>query len=116
MSMTLRGLITPLYFSPLTVGDQPVVCVTANGSPCLKGRLRVNHHSLYWWDEVPKVLQFNPYVKSGYRAGARVTSWGFKLVHVNQQVQQLNLQDSAANNAWGRCSITIMKQVRLMPG
>ena len=28
------------------------------------------HPKLYWWDEVPEVLQFNPYVKSGYRAGA----------------------------------------------
>lgn len=24
---------------------------------------------LLWWDEAPAVLQFNPYVKSGYRAG-----------------------------------------------
>lgn len=24
---------------------------------------------LLWWDEAPAVLQFNPYVKHGYRAG-----------------------------------------------
>ena len=29
---------------------------------------------LYWWDEVPAVLQFNPYIKSGYRAGVPVLS------------------------------------------
>lgn len=28
------------------------------------------HSKLYWWDEVPAVLQFNPYIKSGYRAGS----------------------------------------------
>ena len=27
-----------------------------------------NQH-LYWWDQVPKQLQFNRYIRSGYRAG-----------------------------------------------
>ena len=25
---------------------------------------------LYWWDEVPPQLQYNKFIRSGYRAGA----------------------------------------------
>lgn len=49
-----------------------MVWITARGSPCSKPRVCVNRSRLYWWDEVPQVLQFNPYVKSGYRAGRQL--------------------------------------------
>ena len=26
-------------------------------------------HRLFWFDELPRVLQYNKYVRSGYRAG-----------------------------------------------
>lgn len=46
-----------------------MVWVTATGSHTPRGDVFLSNSDLYWWDEVPQVLQFNPYVKSGYRAG-----------------------------------------------
>ena len=48
-----------------------IVWVTATGGQLVKNleRSNVTGCQLYWWDEVPAVLQFNPYIKSGYRAG-----------------------------------------------
>ena len=50
----------------------PVVRVTAwqaEHASNLKQRSSTYPSRLLWWDEAPAVLQFNPYVKHGYRAG-----------------------------------------------
>ncbi|KAL0028704.1 hypothetical protein WJX79_000808 [Trebouxia sp. C0005] len=48
-----------------------VVRVIAAGTSGLSKAVKTSRKQskLYWWDEVPAVLQFNPYIKSGYRAG-----------------------------------------------
>ena len=54
------------------IGDAAgVVRVTATGLSKAHNTSR-EHSKLYWWDEVPAVLQFNPYIKSGYRAGSKL--------------------------------------------
>ncbi|DBA84039.1 hypothetical protein WJX77_000100 [Trebouxia sp. C0004] len=64
--------LSPAPDTPKDNGDAAgVVRVIATGTSGLskadnKSR---GHSKLYWWDEVPAVLQFNPYIKSGYRAG-----------------------------------------------
>ena len=63
--------LCPLEVCRAGTGDSPVVCVTASGNRPFRqlGRAAFHRHRLYYWDEVPAVLQFNPYIKSGYRAG-----------------------------------------------
>ncbi len=56
------------------IGDAAgVVRVIATGTSGLSKADNTSreHSKLYWWDEVPAVLQFNPYIKSGYRAGSK---------------------------------------------
>ncbi len=62
------------------IGDAAgVVRVTATGTSGLsKADNKFREHSkLYWWDEVPAVLQFNPYIKSGYRAGEQSFAYAY---------------------------------------
>lgn len=60
------------------IGDAAgVVRVIATGTSGLsKADITSQEHSkLYWWDEAPAVLQFNPYIKSGYRAGKQTFAY-----------------------------------------
>lgn len=60
------------------IGDAAgVVRVIAAGTSGLSKAVKTSRKQskLYWWDEVPAVLQFNPYIKSGYRAGEQTFAY-----------------------------------------
>jgi len=72
------------------IGDAAgVVRVIATGTSGLSKADNTSreHSKLYWWDEVPAVLQFNPYIKSGYRAGEQSFAYAYAKKGLNAAIK-----------------------------